>query len=238
MNTIIQTINKWDTQQYNLVRSLLGIVLCNNSLKGDATLKQCEASMSLLYDKQWYENAAESVQSCLNDAGQVLVGMGWGGINFIKDILLTPKYIADDLCDFINNDPIGKINGFPACVLNGGIDQCISNKIQKFGSDFANAELEKKSEMTMDILCNVALLCIPETDITKFGKAGEAVEVAEDVTNYLQKKWPPKICVSRVPNRIVEAEIPETTARTVANSKTKRYINQQSTCCNSTCFVD
>ncbi len=34
----------------------------------------------------------------------------------------------------------------------------------------------------MDILCNIALFCIPGTAITEFGKAGEAVEVAEDVT--------------------------------------------------------
>jgi len=150
-------------------------------IQSDAKIKKCEESMPVLYDKQWYENVADEVTSCLNDAGQVLEGAAYGLVDVGKKIILTPYYIANDLCEFINNDPIGKINGFPAYVLNGGIDNQISNQFQQFTSDYQKANTEKQSEMVMGVLGNIALLAIPGMEFTKFGKAGEAVELAGDL---------------------------------------------------------
>ncbi len=172
-------------------------------VESDTKIKQFEASMPVLYDKQWYENVADSVKSGLESAGQVAEGVGLGLVDIGKGFIQGPVDIAvgiynssQDFLSFCKNPnnkltewenylgkhPFGIIQNY--LNFEKELPSFLLNQANKSVDDFTKADLKTKSETATSFIGNIALLFIPGTIFTKIGKAGEALEVAENITKY------------------------------------------------------
>ena len=171
-------------------------------VQSEARMKQCEASMPVLYDKQWYENVVDSIKAGANVAGQVGEGIGWGLVDVAKDLVFGVKDTAVELFHYLTNNPEEENAFFIANIYvqsekqNKSVPQFlwdslksgIWNGLQTSADDFAKGDLKTKSEMATRLLGNLALFAIPATKIGTAGeavelgsKAGRAAEIAEDI---------------------------------------------------------
>ena len=165
-------------------------------VQSEARMKQCEASMPVLYDKQWYENVVDSIEAGVNVAGQVGEGIGWGLVDVAKDLVFGVKDTAVGLFHYLTNNPQEENALFIANIYvqsekqNKSVPQFlwdslttdIWNGLQTTADDFAKGDLKTKSEMATRVLGNLALFFVPATTVVKVGKAGEAVELAGNLS--------------------------------------------------------
>ena len=169
-------------------------------VQSEARMKQCEASMPVLYDKQWYENVVDSIKTGVNVAGQVGEGIGCGLVDVAKDLVFGVKDTAVGLFNYLTNNPEEENALFIAniCVQsekqNRSVPQFlwdslttgIWNGLQASADDFAKGDLKTKSEMATRVLGNLALFLLPATTAVKVGKAGEAIELEGDLSKTLE----------------------------------------------------
>ena len=167
-------------------------------VQSETKIKQCEASMPVLYDKQWYENVVDSIEAGVNVAGKISEGAVCGTVDFAKGLVQgvvdTAKGI--DNCyqkmlafakdpdkkfaewgNYLEKHPFGFIQSYIS--FQKELPSFLSNQVHKSADDFAKADLKTKSEMVTQGIENLLLFLVPEA---KIGTAGEAVELTGDLS--------------------------------------------------------
>lgn len=172
----------------------------NVKVQSNTEIEKCKQSMPLLYDKQWYENAADGIKSGFYDEGQKLEGVGLGLVDVAKEFIQGPVDIAvgiynssQDFLSFCKN-PNNKLTEWenylkkhPFGIIQNYVNferelpSFLLNQAKKSVDDFTKADTKTKSETATSFILNIALLFIPGSAFTKFGKAGEVAEVAGDI---------------------------------------------------------